>query len=121
MTTLILANAWWGDGDVDLYFGLFGAAMGCLGGALGVLGGTGRLNPRSLVKIMVVITVACAVLLGVGIVAWLIDQPPHVWKKLMLFGAVGVGVCGGICVPQMLRMRRKAEERALDAKLLRNE
>ena len=43
------------------------------------------------------------------------------WRFIFLRVFVCVGVCGGICVPQMLRMRRKAEERALDAKLLRNE
>ena len=121
MTTLILANAWWPAEHVDLYFGLLGAGMGGLAVMLVLLQLKRRLSLGSLIKIMVLLTLAFAVMLGVGIVAWLIDQPPHVWRSLVLFGGVGIGVLGGICVPRILWIRRSAEARVLDAKLLRNE
>jgi peptidoglycan/LPS O-acetylase OafA/YrhL len=104
--------------DPNRYAWVFGTALGVLGGTLGSLAGS--LAPRGKAKGLVLglfmaLLAACAFLLAAGVVAIVQKQPYGVWYGLLLPGALGLIVMGGL-LPTVKRRYREAEERRLSAR-----
>jgi hypothetical protein len=104
--------------DPNRYAWVFGTALGVVGGTLGSLAGS--LAPRGKAKplvmgLFVAILVACAAMLAAGIMALVQKQPYGVWYGLVLPGALGLIVLGGL-MPVVQRRYREAEERRLSAR-----
>ena len=91
-----------------------------LGVVLGIWGGVaGWLAPHGKGRTIVVgglftLLAAAAVLLALGVIAYVSDQPYGVWYGLGLAGLIGVLVLGGNA-PMVLRRYREADARKLDA------
>lgn len=104
--------------DPNRYAWVFGAALGMVGGMLGALAGS--LAPRGKAKPLVmglfaVSLVACAAMLAAGVVALVQRQPYGVWYGLLLPGALGLIVLGGL-MPVVQARYREAEQRRLSAR-----
>lgn len=110
------AAAWWGPRQGGRIGGMLGTALGLYGALIGILASRGR-GRRVAFSLMVAVGVACAVMLGVGIVALVGGQPYAVWYPLVLAGGLGAVLSAGL-VPVMKRRFEDAEMRkmmALDA------
>lgn len=110
-----MREAWF---DPNRYAWVFGTALGMAGGTLGALAGT--LAPRGKAKPLVmglfaVTLLACAGMLAAGLVALVQRQPYGVWYGLLLPGALGLIVLGGL-MPVVQTRYREAEERRLSAR-----
>ncbi|MCG3122189.1 MAG: hypothetical protein GIKADHBN_00570 [Phycisphaerales bacterium] len=113
---------WWSM-QTGIWIGsLGGAAAGVLGGGLGAM--AGYCAPRGKCKGLVLGTQTALVAVGVvaliaGIVALATGQPRHVYYPLLL-GGFTCSVVMGSLLP-VVRMRyRQAEQRRLDAGILRD-
>ena len=103
--------------DPNRYAWVFGTALGVVGGTLGALAGS--LAPRGKAKPIVMglfaaSLVACAAMLVAGVVAVVQQQPYGVWYGLVLPGALGLIVLGGL-MPVVQSRYREAEQRRLSA------
>ena len=112
---------WWNAHDGNLIGAIGGSAIGVLGGILGTAAGI--LAPRGRAKgvilaSFVVVTVAGALTLCAGIVAWSTGQPRHVWYPLVLIGGIVVLVLP-LQMPALRSRYRQAEMRRLEAEELR--
>ncbi len=116
-------EAWWSN-EAAAYIGAIGGSgVGLLGGVFGVMAGV--LAPRGKAKGLVVglhvtLIVVGACMLVAGIVAVSMGQPYHVYYPLLLCGGIVSLVLGGL-LPGTLMRYRQAEQRKLDAGLLREE
>jgi MFS family permease len=104
--------------DANKYAWVFGTALGLVGGTLGALAGS--LAPRGRAKALVMglfaaTLVACGAMLAAGVVALVQKQPYGVWYGLLLPGALGVIVLGGL-MPAIQARYREAEQRRLSAR-----
>ena len=103
--------------DANLYAWIPGTSVGIIGGVLGSLVGT--LAPRGKAKTLVLglhvtVIVVSAILLILGVVAFINGQPYGVWYGLGLPGVLGIVVLGAL-FPLVLKRYREAEERRLAA------
>lgn len=103
--------------DANLYAWIPGTLLGVTGGTLGALAGT--LAPRGKAKALIlgfhgVAIGVSAMLLIIGIVAFILGQPYGVWYGLGLPGLLGITVFGAL-FPVILKRYREAEERRLAA------
>jgi hypothetical protein len=104
---------WWSQQQASMIGALAGTGVGVLGGVLGSL--IGWCAPRGVLKTPVIgaqaLTVGGSfVALVLGGYANLAGQPYHVYYPLMLAGAVGLGVMGGL-LPVTLWAYRSARAR----------
>ena len=97
--------------------GVLGAILGCTMGSLGGLTGTlaGIFVPKGKAKKLVLGVVLFSVglsliLLAIGIIAYLLDQPRGIWYGFGLTGTVCT-ISFGIGYPTLLKEYRKAELR----------
>ena len=107
-----MSDPWFNE---NLYGWIPGAAFGVLAGLWGALAGT--MAPRSarrglVLGFMWTLLVVSAVLLALGLIALLSDQPYGIWYGLSLAGFIGVAVIGANA-PIVYRVYRAAEERKL--------
>jgi len=109
----VSVTEWWTVQHGNWIGPIGGAAAGVLGGLLG--SAIGVCAPRGILKTPVIaahmlISLACAGVLGAGIFANLSGQPSHVFYPLMLAGSIGMGVLGGL-LPVTLFAYRIADAR----------
>ncbi|GMV24476.1 MAG: hypothetical protein AMXMBFR58_05070 [Phycisphaerae bacterium] len=113
---------WWTLQSGIMVGAIGGSMLGVLGGGLGAA--AGYLAPRGRCKGLVLGTQTALVAVGVvaliaGIVALATGQPRHVYYPLLL-GGFSCSVVMGSLLP-VVRMRyRQAEQRRLDAGILRD-
>lgn len=113
---------WWTE-QVGAYIGAFGgASAGVFGGAFGAA--VGVLAPRGKCKGVVMgfhfgLVAIGAVAGAAGVAALAMGQPRHVYYPLLLGGGILTIVLGSL-VPVVQQRYREAEERRLNAKLMRD-
>lgn len=119
-----MAEPWFDANTFGAYAGaILGGGGGTLAGIWGALAGT--LAPRGKAKPLVLgmgALLACggAIIAGVGIFAWIQDQPYGVWYPLVLGGLIIAGVCGGL-MPLVVKRYAEADARKLAAEQFRGQ
>lgn len=113
---------WWTEQTGILVGALGGSGVGVLGGFYG--SAAGLLAPRGRAKAMVLgfhlFLLGCGVVAGIaGIVALVCEQPRHVTFPLLLGGWL-TSIVMGVLYPVILMRYREAEQRRLNAKLMRD-
>ncbi len=112
---------WWNAHDGNLIGAIAGSGLGVVGGLVGTA--AGMLAPRGkgrgfILGSMLVMALAGAVVLIVGLAALLLKQPYHVWYPLILCGGLGTLVIGPL-IPVVNVLYRNAEARRMDAEGIR--
>jgi hypothetical protein len=114
-------NPWWTDQQAGWVGGIGGSVAGILGGLLGTIVGifAPRGKCRALVYAMITFMISVSALcLIAGIVALFLGQPYGVYYPLLLEGAIGLPVVGGL-TPLIRRTYRQADARRLEAEEFR--
>lgn len=119
-----MAEPWFDPTTFGAYAGaILGGGGGTLAGIWGAL--AGALAPRGKAKGFVLgmgtlLAVGGAVLAGIGIFAWIQDQPYGIWYPMLLGGAIIAGVCGGL-MPLVNKRYAEADARRLAAEQFRGQ
>ena len=100
-----VAAPWWDRAQGGRIGGILGAALGIYGGIVGTVASRGR-GRRLAVSLVAAMTVTCALLLAVGLIALGSGQPYAVWYPLTLTGGLGLGVSAIV----LHAMKRRFEE-----------
>lgn len=115
-------TGWWTMQQAALIGGFAGGGLGVLGAILGVVMGIYGRRGRARALVYAVhffgasIGIAC---LAGGLTALALGQPYHVWFPLLNLGAVGTPIFVVLFFAVTRRVYTMAEQRKLDAALLR--
>jgi hypothetical protein len=106
-------NSWWNDTTGGWIGGIGGSVLGLLGGLIGTLAGIGKGRPFVL-ALTAVVAIAGAVILLVGVVALVLQQPYAVYYPLLLAGILAAAIFGGL-FPLIRRRYEQIELRKMAA------
>jgi hypothetical protein len=115
-------NAWWDASTSNAIFAAMGAGVGVIGGLIGTIVGVGA--PRGKGRLAANVLHVLGVLIGLQSLAIAVGalasrQPYHVWYPALLLGCLATPLFSVLWFAVTRRVYRQAEERRLDAQLLR--